>query len=147
VLDPTEGNERVRIVETADRWDLEVDWCVCGPFADLLCGCWCVQVFIDDIDGVGPTHGLIGAAKVPVSAGTVCEGDDTAHICFEYTFCFPAGTVQAGVYDLVVVITLSACSCDSANPRVVQDMLGYAQIPVLVFFDTGAPFCPDAPIP
>jgi hypothetical protein len=147
VLDPTEGGEQVRIVETTDPWDLEVDWCVCGRFADLLCGCWCVQVFIDDIDGEAPTHGRIGAAKVPVSDGKVCEGDDTAHICFEHTFHFREGTVGAGVYDLVVVITLSGCSCDSANPRVVQDMLGYAQIPVLVFFDKDAPFCPGAPQP
>jgi len=147
VLDPTEGCEPVRIVETTDRWDLEVDWCVCGRFADMLCGCWCVQVFIDDIDGVGRTHGRIGAAKVSVDSGTRCEGEDTAHICFEHTFHFPADTVKAGVYDLVVVITLSGCDCDSAKPRVVQDMLGYAEIPVLVFFDEDAEFCPGAPLP
>jgi len=151
VLDPTEGNERVRIVEVTDRWDLEVDWCVCGRFADMVCGCWCVQVFIDDIDGVetpGRKTGLIGSAKVSVDSGTVSEGDDTAKICFEYTFHFPpAGKVQAGVYDLVVVITLSASGCDSDKPRVVQDMLGYAQIPVLVFFDESAPFCPPLPQP
>ena len=102
VLDPTEGNEKVRAVEVTDPWNLEVDWCVCGRFADMLCGCWCVQVFIDDIDGVGPTHGRIGAAKVSVDSGTRCEGEDTAHICFEHTFHFPADTVKAGVYDLVV---------------------------------------------
>jgi hypothetical protein len=149
VLDPTEGNERVRIVETTDRWDLEVDWCICGRFADLICGCWCVQVFIDDIDGVetpGRVTGLIGSATVPVDSGTVSEGDDTATICFDYTFHFPpVGPVQAGVYDLVVVITLSASDCDSDKPRVVQDMLGYAQIPVLVFFNKDAPFCSVPP--
>ena len=147
VLDPTEGNEPVRIVETTDPWNLEVDWCVCGRFADMLCGCWCVEVFIDDIDGVAPTQGLIGAAKVSTDDGTVSEGNDTAQICFGHTFNFPAGTVQAGVYNLVVVITLSASGCDSTKPRVVQDMLGYAQIPVLVFFNKDAPFCPDAPKP
>jgi hypothetical protein len=149
VLDPTEGNERVRAVEITDPWRLEVDWCICGRFADLICGCWCVQVFIDDIDGVGPTSGLLGSTKVPVDSGTRSEGEDTATICFETTIDFPAGSVGAGVYDLVVLITLSTVDCDSDKPgRLVQDMVGWAQIPVLVFFDEGAPFCPQpTPIP
>jgi hypothetical protein len=142
VLDPGEGNERIRIVETNDPWNLEVDWCLCGPFADLICGCWCVQVFIDDIDGVGPTSGLIGSAKVSSSSGTSVPGESST-ICFEYTFSFPAGRVLPGAYDLIVVITLSTnADCDQPG-RLVQDMLGYAQIPVLVFFDENAPFCPE----
>jgi len=142
VLDPTEGDEPVRAVETTDPWKLEVDWCICGRFADMVCGCWCVQVYIDDIDGVGPTSGLIGSAKVDADDGEVSEGEDTATICFEKTFTFPAGSVGAGVYDLVVVITLARGECDDPGRRV-QDMVGWAQIPVLVFFDEDAPFCPE----
>jgi len=141
VLDPTEGDERVRAVEVSDEWKLEVDWCVCGRFADLICGCWCVQVFIDDIDGVGPTHGLIKSARVDVKAVTSSEGEDTATKCFEKTFTFPAGSVGAGVYNLVVLITLSSDPCDQPG-HLVQDMVGWAVIPVLVFFDEGTPFCP-----
>jgi hypothetical protein len=145
VLDPTEGNEPVRAVETSDRWDLEVDWCVCGRFADMVSGCWCVRVFIDDVDGVdtpGRKTGLIGSAKVSADDGKLSEGDDTATVCFTHTFNFPAaGKAQAGVYDLVVVITLSSRDCDDPA-RTVQDMVGWAQIPVLVFFDKDAPFCP-----
>jgi hypothetical protein len=138
VLDPTENNEPVRIVEPDDPWDLEVDWCVCGRFADMMvCGCWNVQVFIDDIDGVGPTHGLIDSTKVNVSEGKSTPGDDTSQKCFEHTFHFTAGSVEPGVYDLVVVITLmNTPSCDTpvdTPVRWVQDMLGYAQIPVLLF--------------
>jgi len=144
VLDPTEGGEPIRAIETTDRWDLEVDWCVCGRFADMVSGCWCVQVFIDDIDGVdtpGRKTGRIGSAKVSADDGKVTEGDDTATICFEHTFHFPAeGAAQAGVYNLVVVITLSSRDCDD-KPRQVQDMVGWAVIPVLVFFDKDAPFC------
>jgi len=146
VLDPTENDERVRAVEITDPWKLKVDWCVCGRFADLICGCWCVQVFIDDIDGVGPTHGLIGSATVDVNRGTTSEGEDTATKCFNYPFTFDAGSVGAGVYDLVVLITLSSEGCDSDKPhRLVQDMVGWAVIPVLVFFDEKAPFCPSPP--
>ena len=146
VLDPTEGNERVRAVEVTDPWSLEVDWCICGRFADIVGGCWCVQVFIDDIDGVGPTSGLLGSATVSASA-TSTDGDDAATKCFEYTFTFPAGSVGAGVYNLVVLITLSNTDCDDPGARLVQDMVGWAVIPVVVFFDESAPFCPPPPPP
>jgi len=147
VLDPTEGDEKVRAVEVSDEWKLEVDWCVCGRFADLICGCWCVQVFIDDIDGVGPTSGLLRSARVSTDdTVTSSEGEDTATKCYEYTTTFPAGSVGAGVYNLVVLITLSTSPCDDPG-HLVQDMVGWAVIPVLVFFDESAPFCPPPPPP
>jgi hypothetical protein len=150
ILDPDEHNERVRIVETVDRWAVEVDWCICGPFAAALCGCWCVQVFIDDIDGVGPTHGLLGSARVSVDSQPIVQVDDTSQRCYEYTFVFTPDPnrqgifrqVGAGVYNLVVVITLATGSCEKPGP-LLHDTLGYAAIPVLVFFDENAPFCPS----
>ncbi len=146
VLDPTENDERVRAIEVTDPWRLEVDWCICGRFADLICGCWCVQVFIDDIDGVGPTSGLLDSKRVDIRQSSSVD-EDTSTICFETTFDFPAGSVGAGVYDLVVLITLSSGDCDDPG-HLVQDMVGWAQIPVLVFFDESAPFCPQpAPVP
>src|SRR5262245_678878 len=141
VLAPTEGNERVRAVEITDPWNLEVNWCICGRFADLVGGCWCVQVFIDNVDGVGLTHGPIGSKRVAVDTGTFAAGEDVTTRCFKTTFNFNAGSVSAGVYDLVVLITLSSSDCDDP-PRFVQDMVGWAQIPILVFFDENAPFCP-----
>jgi hypothetical protein len=142
VLDPTENNERVRAIEVSDPWRLEVDWCICGRFADLVGGCWCVQVFIDDIDGVGKSSGPLGSKRVAVDTGTTAqEGEDKSTRCFTTTFDFPAGSVTAGVYDLVVLITLSNADCDDRG-RLVQDMVGWADIPVLVFFDEKAPFCP-----
>jgi len=146
VLDPTEHDEKVLALETTDPWSLLVRWCVCGRFADLVSGCWCVQVFLDDIDGVetpGRRTGRIGSKKVSADDGVeVSEGEDTTTFCFKTRFDFGApGAVQAGVYNLVVVITLSNRDCDDPA-RTVQDMVGWAVIPVLVFFDEKAPFCP-----
>jgi hypothetical protein len=73
-----------------------------------------VQVFIDDIDGVGTTSGLLDSARVDVRKGgvpvtpTPPGDDDTSKRCFKKTFSFPANRVSPGVYDLVVVITLAA---------------------------------------
>jgi hypothetical protein len=77
-----------------------------------------------------------------VASGTDSEGEDTATKCFEYTFTFPAGSVGAGIYNLVVLITLSSSGCDDPG-RLVQDMVGWAEIPVVVFFDESATFCPE----
>src|SRR5215471_21763615 len=57
ILDPTEADEPVRIVETSDPFVVQVEWCICGPYADLVIGCWNVSVYMDDIDGVAPFHG------------------------------------------------------------------------------------------
>ena len=133
VRDPTESNQRIRVVATADPWDLEVDWCVCGSVASMLSGCWYVQVFIDDIDGVGPTSGLIGSAHVDLADGTLSTEAEEDTTCFEYRFTFPAGSVQAGVYRLVVVITCASGSCDRPEP-LLRNMCGYAEVPVLVFY-------------
>jgi hypothetical protein len=147
VTDPTENNERIRIVETDTAWDLNVKWCVCGPFTDLMYGCWCVQVFIDDIDGVGTTSGPLGSKRVDWATGVNVPppqpgNDDTSKRCFETVFNFPANSVTHGVYNLVVVITFAAgSSCQNPGP-LADDMLGYAVIPVLVFYDEDAPFCP-----
>ena len=95
-----------------------------------------MQVFIDDIDGVGATHGPLGSARVDASDGETVPGegdDDTSRRCFHYTFNFPAHRVEPGVYDLVVVITLASKPCDDHPGKPVSDLLGYAVIPVLVW--------------
>jgi hypothetical protein len=106
-----------------------------------------VQVYIDDIDGVATTHGLLGTRRVDTSTGVSVPptpgNDDTSKRCFETTFSFPAGRVTPGVYDLVVVITLATKPCDKQPTTLADDVLGYAVIPVLVFYDEDAPFCPE----
>ena len=144
VRDPTETppaiGERVRILETTDPWNLEVDWCICGKYAPGMCGCWCVSVYINPIDGeANRTRGLIGSTMVSLdSVGP------TSPRCYEHTFQFLPGSVTAGVYNLVVVITYLTGPCDNPTGRY-YDTLGYAEIPVLVFFDdrSGPPWCPS----
>jgi len=135
ILDPTEADEPVRIVRTSDPFVVQVEWCICGPFAAVVEGCWALSVYMDDIDGVAPFHGLLRSATVDVeSAPAPDTPDDSLGVtrCYDRRFDVPAGTVGAGVYSLVVVITLATGTCENPGP-VVGDFLGYAQIPVLVF--------------
>ena len=122
VLDPDESDEVIRIVETNARFAVLVQWCICGPVAPAICGTWEVRLFIDDIDGVGPTSGQLGStALVPVKP---------PNLCYSHRFEFTPGTVKAGVYDLVAIVTLKTVS-----GKRLGDTLGYAQIPVLAFFE------------
>jgi hypothetical protein len=136
VIDASE-NESARILESADPFRVRVEWCICGQLIQPIAGCWNVSLYIDDIDGGTPrTTGQLGATKhvdvtsVPIQPAPPPESFKR---CYSLDFPFPGNTVINGVYDLVAVITLSTGSCAQPGP-LVGDLLGYAQIPVLVFF-------------
>ena len=64
VYDPTEfvgpgKYERIRVAEIDDDLLIEVNWCVCGSFAASICGCWELEFFLDDVDGVGRSSGKL----------------------------------------------------------------------------------------
>jgi hypothetical protein len=136
VVDPGEGDEVIRIAETGDPFSVVVQWCICGPIVPALAGCWNVSLFINPIDGVAPTRGPLGTPKqvdvtsVPVNPAPAPESFQR---CYLVRFDFPANTVAVGVYDLLATLTLSTGSCAAPGP-LLGDTLGYAEIPVLVFF-------------
>lgn len=135
VLDATENFEPIRIVETTDAFAVDVEWCICGPIVPGLGGCWEIRLFIDDIDGVGTTQGQLGSTRsVPVDSVPVTTvPPESSRRCYKERFNFPAGSVTAGVYNLVAVVTFRTGSCAQPGPRL-GDTLGYAEIPVLAFF-------------
>jgi len=136
VLDPEENDEVTRIVETTARFSVLVQWCICGPVVPALCGCWNVSLFIDDIDGVAPTHGQLGQTRTAQVDSVALQGPqppESFKRCYSMRFDFPPGTVGAGVYNLISTVTLRTGSCANPGPRL-GDTMGYATIPVLVFF-------------
>jgi hypothetical protein len=139
VFDPTEiisrGQfERIRVVETDDRFLIEVNWCVCGAFAEGLSGCWELDLFLDDVDGEGRSSGRLHPTEnVDVDTSKpVPVSDDVTKRCYSLPVTIPAKKVTVGAYSLLVIITLRRGTCAKPGPRLV-DYLGYAQIPVLVF--------------
>ena len=141
-FDPTEfvspgQYERIRVAETDDPLLIEVNWCVCGAFAASICGCWELNFYLDDVDGVAPSSGLISGSPKhvdvtsvpPVPAG---PDDDVTRRCYTLQFTVPPNTIGAGSYSLLAVITLLSGTCDDPG-KPLGDYLGFAQIPVLVF--------------
>lgn len=138
VIDTGE-NEAVRILESADPFAVQVEWCICGPLIQAIDGCWNVSAYIDDIDGGTPrTNGQLGTTQqVPVTSAplTSVPGPESFQRCYPpLQIPIAGGTVHDGVYNLVVVITLSTGPCAQPPGPLVGDLLGYAQIPVVVFF-------------
>src|SRR5215471_3093754 len=141
IFDPTEKigagqYERIRVVEVDDPFLIEVNWCVCGAFAAGLSGCWQLNFYLDDVDGVGTSSGPLGT-KQTVDVATAKpipdpNNDDISKRCYTLQYTVPANTVHPGAYSLLAVITLLSGSCANPNPPE-RDYLGYAQIPVLVF--------------
>jgi hypothetical protein len=134
VFDTSEGLEPVRILESADSFKVRVEWCICGQLIQALTGCWNVSLYIDHIDGKeGPSQGQLGPTQHTAVVPPQPVKPEGFQQCYTLDFDFPGGTVVDGVYNLVVVITLSTGSCANPGP-LVGDLLGYAEIPVLVFF-------------
>jgi hypothetical protein len=140
VYDPTESVgprrfERIRVVETDDPFLIEVNWCICGSFAASICGCWELEFFLDDVDGVGtssgplPLTGRVDVTSVPAVPGT---NDDFTKRCYTFQGTVPAHTVAKGAYSLLAVIKLRGGTCRRPG-KLLGDYLGFAQIPVLVF--------------
>jgi hypothetical protein len=140
VLDPTENDERIRVVEVEDPFSVIVDWCICGPAASMICGCWVVDICINGKCGA-QTYGWLDQHKVDVQTAPPAP-----QRCYTTRFDFPAGTVaidpttKTAVYELLVVITMNTGDCDrpKRTDRRVGDMLLFAEIPVLVFFESPA---------
>lgn len=140
-FDPTEFTspgqyERIRVAETDDPLLIEVNWCVCGVFAAGLCGCWEINFYLDDVDGVAPSSGLIPGSPKRVDVGSVQPvpagpNDDVTRRCYTLQFTVPPNTIGVGAYSLLAVITLLSGTCDKPG-KPLGDYLGFAQIPVLV---------------
>jgi hypothetical protein len=122
VQDPTENNEKTSLIEPDDPTDVVVDWTLQGLHTPVVGGTWEVTLYIDDIDGVGPTSGQLGPTlTVPVTTGPgsppVPQGPVTFHV--------GAGAIGDGVYQLVV--TINHHSQLPPSPGGLTEMVGFAE--------------------
>jgi hypothetical protein len=89
-------------------------------------GTWELALYIDDIDGVGPTSGLLASANIPVTVSS-------DPMKYSQTFTIPAKTVQPGVYQLVVTINHSPAGGPVGK---LTEMVGFAESTPVKFTST-----------
>jgi hypothetical protein len=130
VVDPTENNEPTLLLEEDDPYAVRVDWQVTGAGLCSFGGTWQVALYINDIDGVGSTHGQLGTiVDIPVVG---CQQNYTT------TFTQPANSVQPGLYQFVVTINHSPQGATAPPPLSQQltENVGYAQSSPVKFTPT-----------
>ena len=127
-LDPTENDEPTVLMETDDPFSLKVDWQLSGPLVWVTGGTWEVALYIDDIDGVGTTHGQLAAATIPVN---VVSNPQPYSVRFDV----PANSVTPGVYQLVVTINHSPQGGPLGK---LTEMVGFAESTPVKFTITSA---------
>ena len=121
VIDPTENlpaGEVTNLIELGEPFEVRVDWQLTGIGTPVVGGFWRVQLFIDDIDGIGPTHGPLGTeAVIPITGGV-------SPLTFSQRFSIAANAVQAGLYQLSASINHSPVN---NNANQLTEMVGFAQ--------------------
>jgi hypothetical protein len=115
VIDTTEG-EATLLLEPDEPFDVQVDWQLSGAGLCSFGGTWHVSLYIDDIDGVGPTHGQLGSTIDVAVVG--CQAN------YSVTFHIPGNSVQDGVYQLVVTINHSPQGLPATS---LTENVGFAQ--------------------
>jgi hypothetical protein len=116
VIDPTEG-EDTALLEVDDPTNVRLDWQLTGAATPVVGGSWLVELFIDDVDGVGQTSGSLGAS------GPIAITGGISPLNFTHTFNIPANSVRVGLYQLSATINQSPVG----NPNLLTEMIGFAQ--------------------
>lgn len=116
VLDPTENNEKTSLLETDDEFDVVLSWQLTGAATPVVGGYWIVNLYSDDMDGVGQMTGPVGGTGViPI----VPSPNPT----FTWTFKVSPPVPKVGVYKLTATINHST----DGNPNHLTEMFGFAE--------------------
>ena len=117
VLDPTEGNERISLLEVDDEFDVRLRWELTGANTTTTGGFWIVSLYSSNMDGTGTMVGLLAASPaIPITPGV-------SPLKFEYTFKVAPPTPKEGLYKLTATIN----HAPTGNPNQISEMFGYAE--------------------
>jgi hypothetical protein len=115
LLDPTE-NEKTVLFELGEPIDVDLRWELTGVGTPAVGGYWIVDLYSDDIDGVGTMTLPSLQAQIAIVGGV-------SPLQFQHTFHVPASVTREGVYQLTATISHSP----TGNPNQVSEMFGFAE--------------------
>ncbi|HEX9554478.1 MAG TPA: hypothetical protein VF983_14830 [Streptosporangiaceae bacterium] len=117
VLDPTENDERIGLLEVDDEFDVVLTWQLTGAATPVVGGSWIVSLFSNDMDGVGTMKGRIAGPDIVSITGGVSP------LQFSHRFHVAPPTPQVGLYKLTATINHSP----TGNPAELSEMFGFAE--------------------
>lgn len=123
VLDATEGNEKISLLEEDDEFDVQLSWQLSGAATPVVGGFWLVTLYCNAIDGVGTmTSPLDSAPPIAITGGP-------GTLPFQYTFKVAPPKPKVGVYKLTATISHSP----TGDPNNLSEMFGYAEsTPIMI---------------
>jgi hypothetical protein len=115
LIDPTE-NEKTALFEVGEPIQVVLRWELTGLGTPAVGGYWIVDLYSDDLDGVGQMQLPSLQAQIPIVGGV-------SPLQFEHTFDVPANVTKAGVYQLTAAISHSP----AGDPNKLSEMFGFAE--------------------
>jgi hypothetical protein len=136
VVDPFDPATPNNVIETADPWQINVDWEISGPTAGLMGGTWFVTAYLDDRDGEATFSGRV-ADTIEVKVNTA----PSAPLPRKYStvISVPAGKVTPGLYDLTVAILYENTGAPGTDKGIKHPVAGFSDGPILEFYTTDTP--------
>ncbi|BCJ49381.1 hypothetical protein Asp14428_08560 [Actinoplanes sp. NBRC 14428] len=122
--DPSDPQTMPYIIQTDAPFEMALTWSLDGATASFLGGQWHLSIYIDNVDGVGSTNGLLGTAVVDVDS----VAPEPLPRTYEYTFHFDPHTVSEGAYQVIAVVRYR-------NLDVPLQMRGFAETGIIDFMD------------
>jgi len=136
VVDPFDQSTPNNVIETADPWQINVDWEISGPTAGLMGGTWFVTAYLDDRDGEATFSGRV-ADTIEVKVNTA----PSAPLPRKYStvISVPANKVTPGLYDLTVAILYENTGAPGTDKGIKHSVAGFSDGPILEFYKTDTP--------
>jgi hypothetical protein len=116
VLDSTEAKEKTALLELGEPFAVRVTWELTGPGTPAVGGYWILDLYSDDIDGVGTMVMPSLQEKIHIVGGV-------SPLKYRHTFHVPGKVSREGVYQLTATISHSP----TGDPNKVSEMFGYAE--------------------
>jgi hypothetical protein len=127
LLDPADPNTTAHIIRIVNPLDVKVVWTLDGDFASYVGGRWDLRLSCKQIDGTGPAMHQLGTATIPLDTAPAVPLPRR----YIYTFRVPAGRLEAGVYQMTVVVQYHNAGFDGA-------ISGFAETGAIEFYGTPA---------
>lgn len=102
VVDPADPGTPQTIIETDDRWFVDVHWNIKGPLAPFMCGQFTLKAYLEDIAATN-FEGQIGQTEVV----DLDEAPVSENRSYHRQINVKAGAVPTGVYKLTTILTYS----------------------------------------
>ena len=136
VVDPFDPATPQNVIETADPWQINVNWEISGPTAGLMGGTWFVTAYLDDRDGEATFSGRV-ANTVEIKVNS----QPSAPLPRQYStvISVPAGKVSPGLYELTVAILYENTGAPGTDKGIKHSVAGFSDGPTLEFYVTDTP--------